>query len=162
MTGLGTWAAATWQSPRISSDPVEQETDFALSQDALRKKGDTVLVVVLAAVLLMPGTRENVYNFHFYNFCSPVSSVRLQPPLAAIKFLTSFWALFAIIGFLAAIPFKERALIRCCVILTAVCCWLLWLVTFLMQLNPLIGPRVNQRVIYGMMSYWENSYMQDE
>ncbi|KAL7744336.1 hypothetical protein ACLKA6_001729 [Drosophila palustris] len=125
MTGLGTWAAATWQSPCLSSDPVEQETDFALSQDALRKEGETT----------HPSPRSRI---------------------------TSFWALFAIIGFLAAIPFKERALIRCCVILTAVCCWLLWLVTFLMQLNPLIGPRVNQRVIYGMMSYWENSYMQDE
>lgn len=73
-------------SPR--PDPVEQETDFALSQDARRVRSAIlvlVLVLVLAAVLLMPGTRGNVYNFLFYNLCAPVRSVRLQPPLAAIK-----------------------------------------------------------------------------
>lgn len=76
--------------------------------------------------------------------------------------LTSFWILFAVIGCLAAKHFKERGVIRCCILLSAVCCWLLWIVTFLMQLNPLIGPRVNQKVIYGMMSYWENSFIEDE
>ncbi|KAH8358748.1 hypothetical protein KR093_002094 [Drosophila rubida] len=73
--------------------------------------------------------------------------------------ITLFWIAFAIIGCFAASRYDEKAIIRCCFILTAVCCWLLWVSTFLMQLNPLIGPRVNQRVIYGMVSYWENSYV---
>ncbi|XP_062125636.1 V-type proton ATPase subunit e [Drosophila sulfurigaster albostrigata] len=73
--------------------------------------------------------------------------------------LTAFWIIVALVGCLVAKRFKERGVIKCCVILTAVCCWLLWVSTFLMQLNPLIGPRVDQIVIFGMMSYWENSYV---
>ncbi|KAH8311818.1 hypothetical protein KR044_008178 [Drosophila immigrans] len=76
--------------------------------------------------------------------------------------ITSFWILFAVAGCFVASRFKERGIVRCCALLTAFCCWLLWLCTFLMQLNPLIGPRVDQKVIYGMMSYWENSYVISE
>ncbi|XP_017085146.1 V-type proton ATPase subunit e 1 [Drosophila eugracilis] len=73
-----------------------------------------------------------------------------------------FWLLFAIIGFLVSYRFQERGIIRCCCILTAVCCYLAWLVTFLMQLNPLVGPKSDQKVILGMMTYWPNSFMHNE
>ncbi|XP_017846297.1 V-type proton ATPase subunit e [Drosophila busckii] len=75
---------------------------------------------------------------------------------------TGFWVIFGIVGFFVAKRFKEVTIIRCCVLLSAVCCWLLWLVTFLMQLNPLIGPRAKQVVIYGIMTYWKNSYIHDK
>ncbi|XP_023175185.1 V-type proton ATPase subunit e [Drosophila hydei] len=75
---------------------------------------------------------------------------------------TVFWALFAGVGCIVAKYFKERTLIRCCVLLTAACCWLVWLVTFLMQLNPLVGPRLQQMDILGMLSYWESSYIHSE
>ncbi|EDV93838.1 V-type proton ATPase subunit e [Drosophila grimshawi] len=80
----------------------------------------------------------------------------------SLSIFTTFWIVFAIVGWLIALFFEERSLIRCCVLLTAVCCWIAWLITFLMQMNPLIGPRTDQRIILGMVSYWQNSYIHSE
>lgn len=74
----------------------------------------------------------------------------------AYIFITLFWAIFAVGGYVVARYFKERLVIRCCVLLTAICCYLLWLVAFLMQLNPLIGPKVSQQILFGMATYWMN------
>lgn len=68
--------------------------------------------------------------------------------------ITLLWVILAAAGFFLAMLFKDRLLIRCCVILSVVCCYLLWLVTFLMQLNPLIGPKMDQNVLYAMTAYW--------
>ncbi|KAH8247420.1 hypothetical protein KR038_003952 [Drosophila bunnanda] len=76
--------------------------------------------------------------------------------------ITIFWFLFAVIGYVISFRYEERGVIRCCAIMTAVCCYLAWLVTFLMQMNPMIGPRADQKIIFGMMSYWPNSYLHDE
>ncbi|EDW58933.1 uncharacterized protein VhaM9.7-d [Drosophila virilis] len=81
---------------------------------------------------------------------------------SSLILFTIFWVLFGAIGWMVAAFFKERTLIRCCILLTAACCWLVWLVTFLMQMNPLVGPRVGQLNILGMISYWETSYMHNE
>ncbi|KAH8419131.1 hypothetical protein KR222_006220 [Zaprionus bogoriensis] len=75
---------------------------------------------------------------------------------------TIFWALFAIVGCIIALFFRERGIIRCCVLVSAFCCWLLWLVAFLMQLNPLSGPRCNQKIVYGMAAYWPESHIYDD
>ncbi|XP_016948847.1 V-type proton ATPase subunit e 2 [Drosophila biarmipes] len=80
----------------------------------------------------------------------------------AFSVVTLFWLLVAVIGFMVSYRYEERGIIRCCLILTAVCCYLAWLVTFLMQLNPLVGPRANQKTIYGIMSYWPNSFVHDQ
>jgi len=80
----------------------------------------------------------------------------------AFSVVTMFWLLVAIIGFVVSYRYEERGIIRCCVILTAVCCYLAWLVTFLMQLNPLVGPRASQKIIYGIMTYWPNSFVHDQ
>eukprot|EP00099_Drosophila_melanogaster_P022948 NP_650578.1 vacuolar H[+] ATPase M9.7 subunit d [Drosophila melanogaster] len=80
----------------------------------------------------------------------------------AFMVITVFWLLFAIIGFLVSYRYEERGLIRCCVILTAVCCYLAWMVTFVMQLNPLTGPRAKQKIILGMITYWPRSIIHDE
>ncbi|KAH8293660.1 hypothetical protein KR054_002619 [Drosophila jambulina] len=76
--------------------------------------------------------------------------------------VTLFWLLFAVVGCIVSCWFEEGSVIRCCAIMTAVCCYLAWVVTFVMQLNPMIGPRASQKVIFGMMSYWQNSYIHDE
>ncbi|EDV48784.1 V-type proton ATPase subunit e 1 [Drosophila erecta] len=80
----------------------------------------------------------------------------------AFTVITLFWLLFAIIGFLVSYRYEERGLIRSCVILTVVCCYLAWMVTFVMQLNPLSGPRAKQKIILGMISYWPNSLIHDQ
>ncbi|XP_017145553.1 V-type proton ATPase subunit e [Drosophila miranda] len=79
-----------------------------------------------------------------------------------LSFITVFWLLFALVGWLVAMRFKDRGVIRCCVVLTAACCYLVWLITFLMQMNPLVGPRADQKVIYAIMTYWPNSFIHSE
>ncbi|KAH8383393.1 hypothetical protein KR009_008430 [Drosophila setifemur] len=76
--------------------------------------------------------------------------------------VTAFFLLAAIIGFVVAELFEERGVIRCCVELSCVCLYLAWLITFLMQLNPLVGPRGNRAIIYGLIAYWPNSLIHDE
>lgn len=68
--------------------------------------------------------------------------------------ITLIWAIIAVAGYFLARLFKDKLIIRCCVLLSVVCCYLLWMVTFLMQLNPLIGPRVEQNILYAMTAYW--------
>ncbi|XP_071493878.1 V-type proton ATPase subunit e 2-like [Diadema antillarum] len=69
--------------------------------------------------------------------------------------LTGFWGIVGII-----IPFfipkgPNRGIIQTMLVMTAVCCYLLWLCTFLMQLNPLIGPELETKVIKAIKWEWE-------
>ncbi|KAH8314261.1 hypothetical protein KR074_008451 [Drosophila pseudoananassae] len=75
--------------------------------------------------------------------------------------VTLIFLTIAIAGSLLARLWQESSVIRCCIILTCVCCYMAWLVTFLMQLNPLIGPRGERRTLFGIMAYWPNSGFHD-
>lgn len=66
-----------------------------------------------------------------------------------------FWALVALISWIVACRFEEKEVIRCSAILVAFCCWLLWVVTYIMQMNPLVGPKLNSNILFGMIVYWK-------
>ncbi|XP_030572983.1 V-type proton ATPase subunit e [Drosophila novamexicana] len=73
------------------------------------------------------------------------------PPLI----ITVIWAVIGIIGpFLARGP--NRGVTQCCIMLTAVTCWLFWLCCYLTQMNPLIGPKLSMNEIMIMAREWGN------
>ena len=53
-----------------------------------------------------------------------------------------FAVLCAVLTFMLPFMFKrnDRSLVRMMVILSTVCMWLMWLVTYVSQLNPLVPP----------------------
>lgn len=54
--------------------------------------------------------------------------------------------------FVPAGPHKQ--LFQLCLSLTGACCWLLWLCCYMAQMNPLIGPELDQKSIVAMHYYW--------
>lgn len=40
------------------------------------------------------------------------------------------------------------------IILTAVCCYMLWFIVYLHQLNPLIGPKISAKTIMWIHEKW--------
>ncbi|KAF5278009.1 hypothetical protein FQA39_LY18419 [Lamprigera yunnana] len=54
----------------------------------------------------------------------------------------------------------NRGIIQVILILTAATCWLFWLCCYLAQLNPLIGPKLNQHALLLMAREWGNEVKQ--
>ena len=38
--------------------------------------------------------------------------------------------------------------------LIGICCWLFWFCCYMSQMNPLIGPVLNQRTLVAVKEYW--------
>ena len=51
---------------------------------------------------------------------------------------------------------QNKQVIQVSLILTAVCCWLFWLCTYLHQLNPLIGPELKLEEAIAVLTEWGN------
>ncbi|KAK9508373.1 hypothetical protein O3M35_005953 [Rhynocoris fuscipes] len=72
-------------------------------------------------------------------------------PLAVIS---AFWL---IVGFIVPwfIPNgPNKGVIVWMLILTSVCAWFFWIVNYLAQMNPLIGPALKRNVVLMMASEW--------
>ncbi|CAG5121518.1 unnamed protein product [Candidula unifasciata] len=48
----------------------------------------------------------------------------------------------------------NRGIVQICLILTAVCCYIFWITTFISQLNPLIGPELPSGLIRMIQLEW--------
>ncbi|XP_020807687.1 V-type proton ATPase subunit e [Drosophila serrata] len=73
-----------------------------------------------------------------------------------IIFVTAFWAGVAKFGPILFSKAPQQDLVRCVCLLTAACCWLFWLCCYLAQLNPLLGPKLNQNTIKIIAKSWDN------
>ncbi|CAB3406729.1 unnamed protein product [Caenorhabditis bovis] len=74
--------------------------------------------------------------------------------------LVSVSAFWAVIGFGAPwiVPKgPNRGIIQLMIIMTAVCCWMFWIMVYLHQLNPLIGPQINVKTIRWISEKWGNA-----
>ncbi|CAI8033173.1 V-type proton ATPase subunit e 1 [Geodia barretti] len=75
----------------------------------------------------------------------------------ALPIITIFWVAVFIAGFI--VPFlipknPNRWTIGTMIATTAICCYVFWLIAFLAQLNPLIGPEVPNAVAAHMRRAW--------
>jgi len=48
----------------------------------------------------------------------------------------------------------HKKLFQLCLALTGATCWLFWLCCYMSQMNPLIGPVIDQRGLAAMHYYW--------
>ncbi|XP_076468270.1 V-type proton ATPase subunit e 1-like [Babylonia areolata] len=48
----------------------------------------------------------------------------------------------------------NKGVVQMCLVLTAVCCYLFWISTYLCQLNPLIGPQLETHLIRMIQLEW--------
>uniref|UniRef100_A0A224XS74 V-type proton ATPase subunit n=1 Tax=Panstrongylus lignarius TaxID=156445 RepID=A0A224XS74_9HEMI len=71
-----------------------------------------------------------------------------------VAVITVFWF---IIGFIVPcfIPKgPNRGVIVSMLMLIAICSWLFWLVNYMVQMNPLIGPALKRKTIMMMADAW--------
>ncbi|PZC72216.1 hypothetical protein B5X24_HaOG211741 [Helicoverpa armigera] len=73
--------------------------------------------------------------------------------------ITVFTLLWGIVGIVC--PFfapkgPNRGIIQVVLMLTAATCWLFWLCAYMAQMNPLIGPRLNNETLIWMSRTWRD------
>ncbi|XP_004520059.1 V-type proton ATPase subunit e [Ceratitis capitata] len=73
-----------------------------------------------------------------------------------VLFFTAFWACVGIGVPMMTPKGPHQSLFRCIMMLTAATCWLFWLCCYMAQMNPLLGPKLNQHTIYMIAKEWGN------
>ncbi|XP_065883349.1 V-type proton ATPase subunit e 2-like [Dysidea avara] len=75
----------------------------------------------------------------------------------AVPIFTIFWVLFG-----AVLPWfipkgPNRGIIQTMIVTTAICCYSLWLIVFLAQINPLVAPNVKTEIVGHIRKQWKLS-----
>jgi len=78
----------------------------------------------------------------------------LSPIAIPFIVMTGFWGIIGLIvpWFIPKGP--NRGITQVVLVETAVACYLFWICTYLMQLNPLIGPQLANETIFIIQNEW--------
>jgi len=69
---------------------------------------------------------------------------------------TIFWGIVGIVLPFCVRKAPNRGIVQVVLMLTAATCWLFWLCCYLAQLNPLIGPKLENKTILLIAREWGN------
>ncbi|CAB0002121.1 unnamed protein product [Nesidiocoris tenuis] len=72
--------------------------------------------------------------------------------------VTLFWAAIGIVVPIFLPKRPNRGVFQLALILTAVTCWLFWLITYMTQMNPLIGPKLNKLTLLAVAQQWVRNH----
>ncbi|XP_026314384.1 V-type proton ATPase subunit e 2 [Hyposmocoma kahamanoa] len=75
-----------------------------------------------------------------------------------IAVFTILWGVVGIVCPFFAPKGPNRGIIQVVLMLTAATCWLFWLCAYMVQMNPLIGPRLTNETLIWMARTWGNQY----
>ncbi|TGZ67079.1 hypothetical protein CRM22_004989 [Opisthorchis felineus] len=74
-----------------------------------------------------------------------------------VTVITIFWLLIGLGGPLLVPKGPNRAMIQLMLVITSVCCYLVWLMCSLAQLSPLFGPKLSTAHIRVLKREWLNT-----
>lgn len=76
--------------------------------------------------------------------------------IVPVAFLTCLWGVVGIVFPFLVPKGPNRGIIQLILMLTAATCWLFWLCCYMAQMNPLIGPKIENKVLLLMAREWGN------
>jgi len=75
--------------------------------------------------------------------------------------LVLFTVIFGVVAILLPIFVPKnpyRGVVQVSLFLTGMCMWFFWVFTYMTQMNPLIGPVLNQRALIAVKYYWGDAW----
>uniref|UniRef100_A0A5S6QZ23 V-type proton ATPase subunit n=1 Tax=Trichuris muris TaxID=70415 RepID=A0A5S6QZ23_TRIMR len=74
----------------------------------------------------------------------------------SVSVISAFWLAVGLSSFLVP-KSANKGLTQMIIVLTACCCYLFWVLAFMHQLNPLIGPVLHNATVRYMQEAWRTS-----
>nr|XP_053627220.1 V-type proton ATPase subunit e 2-like [Cherax quadricarinatus] len=83
---------------------------------------------------------------------------KMGAAVVPVAVVTGFWAIIGIIlPFIVAKGPNKGRVIQVVLVLTASTCWLFWLLSYMHQMNPLIGPQLHNTTILALLYLWDGN-----
>jgi V-type H+-transporting ATPase subunit e len=78
----------------------------------------------------------------------------MEPIAIPFIVMSAFWGAIGILLPWCIPKGPNRGIAQVILVETSVACYLFWVCTYLMQLNPLIGPQLSNTTIYVIQQEW--------